>query len=212
MFQASSLLAEVENAGGDGDLLGGLEGALDLVHGSDAVGFFGVDEVDIRGNVAGEVDGLVERGSGAGVAEPCGDVADGGAVGVVEVMTGGEDLDGLCATVFEGVEQAGVQTLLEKDVSGDSRLHYLLRYSSRGVQGIAIRLRLPWGALRSSRLDARQENEPCWAMTVRGSRESLRTSRHSSSISSRVSVPVLTMTSEASEVQYSQKRFSGPLR
>ena len=34
------LVAEVEDAGVDGDLLGGLEGALDLVHGGDAVGSF----------------------------------------------------------------------------------------------------------------------------------------------------------------------------
>ena len=47
------LVAEVEDAGGDGDLLGGLEGALDLVHGGDAVGFFRVDEIDVGGDVAG---------------------------------------------------------------------------------------------------------------------------------------------------------------
>ena len=39
------LVAEVEGAGGDGDLLGGLEGALDLVHGGDAAGLFGVDQI-----------------------------------------------------------------------------------------------------------------------------------------------------------------------
>ena len=118
------LLAEVEDAGGDGDLLGGLEGALDLVHGCDAMGLFGVDEIDIRGNVAGplpaspvsEVDGLVECGGYSGGAEPGGDVADGGAVSVVEVMAGGEQLDGLGAGVVEGVKQARVQALLEEDV------------------------------------------------------------------------------------------------
>ena len=47
------LLAEVKDAGVDGDLFGGLEGALDLVHGGDAVGFFGVDEIDVGGDVAG---------------------------------------------------------------------------------------------------------------------------------------------------------------
>jgi hypothetical protein len=46
-------VAEVEDAGGDGDLLGGFEGALDLVHGGDAVGFVGVDEVEVGGDVAG---------------------------------------------------------------------------------------------------------------------------------------------------------------
>ena len=63
--------AEVEDDGGEGDLLGGLEGALDLVHGGDAVGLFGGDEVEVGGDVArplgvgavGEVDGLVEDGA-----------------------------------------------------------------------------------------------------------------------------------------------------
>ena len=45
-------------------------------------------------------------------AEPGGDVADGGAVVVVEVMAGGEELDGLDtigrAGFVQGVEQAGV--------------------------------------------------------------------------------------------------------
>jgi len=91
-------VAEVDDAGGDGDLLGGLEGALHLVHGSDAVSFFRVNEIDVWGDVAGpltasavaEIDRLVERGGDAGVAEPGGDVADGGTVGVVEVVAGGE--------------------------------------------------------------------------------------------------------------------------
>ena len=98
-------VAEVQGTGGDGDLLGGLEGALDLVHGGDAMGLFGVDEAEVGGDVAGplgvgavaEVDGLVERGAGVGGTEPVGDVADGGAVGVVEVVAGGEELDGLGA-------------------------------------------------------------------------------------------------------------------
>jgi hypothetical protein len=134
------LLPEVEDAGVDGHLLGGLEGALDLVHGRDAMGFVRVDEIDVRGNVPGplpaspvaEVEGLVERGGDAGVAEPGGDVADGGAVVVIEVMTRGEDLDSLGAGFVEGVEQAGMEALLEEDVGGEGGLHHLLRYSRAG--------------------------------------------------------------------------------
>ena len=59
-----------------------------------------------------------------GVAEPGGDVADGGAVAVVEVMAGGKELDGLCAGLVEGIEQTGVQALLEEDVGGDGGLHH----------------------------------------------------------------------------------------
>src|SRR6201999_97309 len=46
-------VAEMENAGGDGDLFGGLERALDLIHGGDAMGFFGVDEINCQGDVTG---------------------------------------------------------------------------------------------------------------------------------------------------------------
>ncbi len=134
------LLAEVEDAGCEGDLLGCLEGALDLVHCGDAVGFFGIDEIDVRGDVAGplpastiaEVEGLVERGGDACVAEPCGDVAYGGAVAVVEVVAGGDDFDGLGSAPVQGVEQAGVEALLEEDVGGHGGLHQFLKYSSGG--------------------------------------------------------------------------------
>ena len=47
------LMAEVEDDGLDGELLGGFEGALDLVHGVDAAGLFGVDEIEVRSDVAG---------------------------------------------------------------------------------------------------------------------------------------------------------------
>ena len=138
-------VAEVKGTGGDGDLLGGLEGALDLVHGGDAAGLFGVNEVEIWGDVAGplgvravaEVKRLVERGPYAGRVEPGGDIADGGAVGVVEVMTGGEELDDLSAGFMESVEQAGVQALRKEDVGRESGLHHLLRYSRERIGGVA---------------------------------------------------------------------------
>lgn len=123
--------AEVQGDGGEGDLLGGLEGAFDLVHGVDAAGLFGVDEIEGGGDVAGPVvggegigeDGLVEGGVGSGVAEPVGEVADDGAVGVVEVVSGSEDFDGSGSTGEHGVEQSVVQALLEEDVSGEAGSH-----------------------------------------------------------------------------------------
>jgi hypothetical protein len=118
------LVAEVKNDGLDGELLGSFEGTLDLVHGVDATGLFGVDEIEVGSDVAGplgvgavaEVDGLVERGGDFVGSEPGSDVADGGAVGVVEVMAGGEELDGLSSAVVKGVQKAGVKALLEEDV------------------------------------------------------------------------------------------------
>ena len=122
------LEAEVEGESSEGDLLGAVEGALDLVHGDDAVGFFGVDEIDVRSDVAGPLagsavaqgDGLMEGGSCTGVAEPGSDVADSRAIGVIEVMTGGEDLNDRAAvwgeTAQDRIEEAGVQALLQEDV------------------------------------------------------------------------------------------------
>jgi hypothetical protein len=118
------LVAEVEDDGLDGELLGGLESALDLVHGVDAAGLFGIDEVEIGSYVAGPlsvgtvagVDGLMKSGGDFVGAEPGGDVADGGTVGVVEVVAGGEELDGFGSAVVKGVEQARVQALLKEDV------------------------------------------------------------------------------------------------
>jgi hypothetical protein len=140
-----AFVAEVDDAGGDGDLLGGFEGALDLVHGGYAVGLLGVDEIDVRGDVAGplaasaigEVDRLVKCGGYSCVAEPCSDIADGSAIGVVEVMSSGEEFDRLSAGFVEGVEQTGVEALLEEDVGGDCRLHHLLRYSRGGLRSAA---------------------------------------------------------------------------
>jgi len=72
-------------------------------------------------------------------AEPRGDVADDGAVGVVEVVAGSKDFNGLGAAFVEGVEQAGMQALLEKDVGGDTELHLVLSYSSAMRQGCGER-------------------------------------------------------------------------
>ena len=74
----------------------------------------------VNGSV-GVVDGLVEGGDGVGVAEPGGDVADGEAVGVVEVVARCEELDDRGAiggeSAVHGIEEAGVEALLEEDVS-----------------------------------------------------------------------------------------------
>ena len=115
-------VAEVEDAGGDGDLLGGFEGALDLVHGGDAMGFFGVDEVEVGGDVAGplpasavaEVDGLMECGGDALSRNQSGDVADGGAVGVVEVVAGGEEFDGRAPALRRASSRPGCRRCWRK--------------------------------------------------------------------------------------------------
>lgn len=71
----------------------------------------------------GREDGLVKRSADVIIAEPRGDLADGGAVGVVEVVTRCEDLDSLGSRALEGVEHARVETLGKEDVSRDSGLH-----------------------------------------------------------------------------------------
>ena len=92
----------------------------------------------LAASAIGEVDGLMERCGYTGIAEPGGDVADRRAVGVVEVVTGGEQFDGGRAGFMEGIEQAGVQALLEEDMSGDGGLHHFLRYSRDGFGVLAL--------------------------------------------------------------------------
>lgn len=145
------LHAEVEDDGAEGDLLGGLDGALGLVHGQNALGLFAVDEVEAGGDVAapvgvGSEEGLVEGGKDAGVAEPGGDVADGGAIGVVEVVAGGEDLDDGGAGAVHGVKETGVESLGEEDVGGEAGLHR----SSRYRMGLRIGPGLRWCRLLAS--------------------------------------------------------------
>ena len=85
----------------------------------------------------------MKGGSCAVVTEPGGDVAYGGAVGVVEVVASREDLDAyggtsLRAPFAKGVEQARVQPLLEEEVGGKARLHYFLRYRSAELGGLGV--------------------------------------------------------------------------
>ena len=97
------------------------------------------DEVEVGGDVARPLGvGTVARGRWAGGGRrarrwsgtTAASLADGGSVGVVEVVAGGEDLDGHAAGASagtgcgEGVEQAGVQAMLEEDVGGESGLHW----------------------------------------------------------------------------------------
>ena len=75
--------------------------------------------VDGRAAGAAHVVVGVERGvHGEGLdgvaAEPVGDLADGGAFGVVKVLAGGEELNALGASALEGVEQAWVQAACVK--------------------------------------------------------------------------------------------------
>ena len=118
------LHAEVEDGRAEGDLFGGLDGSLGLVHGFDAVGFVGADEIEVGAGVAAPVrigeEGLVEAGEDARVAEPEGEFADGGAIGVVEVVAGGEDFDCWCAeggaSAGKHIEEAGVEAVREEDL------------------------------------------------------------------------------------------------
>ena len=110
------------------DELGGLKGALDLIHGVDAACFLRVQDVD--GRCAGAAHFAVgeERGMhGIGLegvgAEPGAKLGDVFAAGVVEVLAGGVDFDGLGTGTGGELQQAGVQPLVEKQVSLEDTQH-----------------------------------------------------------------------------------------
>lgn len=95
-------LTEVHDEVSEMDGFGGLEGALDFVHGGDAASFFGVQDVD--GGSAGATHFAIREEGGVhgpwleGVgSEPGSQLSDMVAVSVVKMLTGGEDLDGLGA-------------------------------------------------------------------------------------------------------------------
>ena len=123
--------AKVKDNGDKRDLFGGLERTLDLVHGCDTLGLFRRKQVEIGRDVArplgvraiGDIDGLMQHRAHIVGAKPGGEFAHGRRVGVVEVMACGEDLDGARAGDRDGVQQAGLQALLEEGVGGDSWLH-----------------------------------------------------------------------------------------
>ena len=108
--------AEIDHGGSERDLLRGLDGALDLVHGGDAGLFALGDEVKIRRYVAGpldviavgEIDGLMQHRAHVVRAEPVSEFAHSGRVGVVEVVARGEDFDGARTSGCQGIQQAGV--------------------------------------------------------------------------------------------------------
>ncbi len=93
--------------------------------GGDVAGPLGIPLIAEGSGAVAEIEGLVERGADIVGAEPCGDVAEGGSVGVVEVVAGGEELDGAGSGFVQGVEQTGVEALREEDVGGDTGLHHL---------------------------------------------------------------------------------------
>ena len=111
-LQSVFALSQVDDEEAEGNLLGHFEGALDLIHGVDAVGLFRMDDVDAgRAATAHFVIGKEGRMHGKGLRrdwrEPVGDLADVGAVGVVEVLARGKNFDALRASLLKCVEQAG---------------------------------------------------------------------------------------------------------
>ena len=112
-----------------GNLLGDFKGALDFVHGIDAAGTIGRGDVDRRRTGAPPVVVGIQRGvhrvqGNAGGAEPVGNFTDMLlAVGVVEVLAGGEDFDGLGSRLDQFVEQARMEAFFDIDVRRDSLLH-----------------------------------------------------------------------------------------
>src|SRR5271157_1502663 len=100
-------------------LLSDFNGALDLIHGRDAMQLLRRRNVEGRRAAASpffvRVHGRVQRvDANSGAAEPVADFANVLLFGVVEVPARSEDLDGFRATSDELVQQAGMQPLASR--------------------------------------------------------------------------------------------------
>jgi hypothetical protein len=126
--EAVEIFAEVDDEFFDGDVFGGFEGALDLVHGIDAARFFRMDEVDGRcPGAAHFAVGPERRVHRPGLerigGEPGSEFGDVLAAGVVEVLPCCEKFYALSAGAGGGFEDSGVQPLFQKEVGGQDGQH-----------------------------------------------------------------------------------------
>jgi hypothetical protein len=115
-------IADVLDEKAERNVFGNFERAFDLVHGVDAAGAVGGGDVDgRRAGASPLVIGVQRRVHGiqrnAGGLEPVGNFADVLlAIGVVEMLAGGEDFDRLRSRLDEFVEQARMEPFLHIDV------------------------------------------------------------------------------------------------
>ena len=114
-------LAEMDDEVAEGELLGGFQGALDLVHGRDAAALLRVQQVDGGRAGAAHLAVGIERGvhrkgvSGLERNHAASSV-DLLAAGVVEVLARGKDLDRLRAGSVGELQQPRVQALIHEEV------------------------------------------------------------------------------------------------
>lgn len=141
---------EMKNAGAERDLLGGVEGALDLVHGGNAMALVTGDEVQrgLRMARPGDLFRFREdrhvhgRDDGVGT-KPDGEFTDGIAVGVVEVMARGEDLDEIGTCMVQRIEVCGIETVGKEEMSRDASGHAFTVAQSRACPervGVPVRV------------------------------------------------------------------------
>ncbi len=111
-----------------GYLLGDLECALDFVHSVDAAALLGMNDVNGRSSAAAHLEiGEYGRVHGEGLdgirTEPIRQLSDMGPTTVVEVLPGREQLHALGFGAGKGIEDSGMQALLQKDVRRDDVQH-----------------------------------------------------------------------------------------
>ncbi len=119
--------AEVQHTGAEGDLLCGFEGALGFVHGEDAITFVAGDKVECGFGVTGPLgffslceEGHVHGGLDGIGTKPKGEVADGVAIAVIEVVTRRKDLNHFGAGAMQRVKMTRAKAVGEDEVRGDA--------------------------------------------------------------------------------------------
>src|SRR5271170_6525214 len=121
-------IAQVNHEKTERNLLRHFESALDFVHGIDAPALLRMDDVHAGGAAASHfeigVEWRVQRECFRWIRpEPLGEIANFGAVGVVEMPTRGKKLDPLGSGFPKCVKQARMQAVAKKYVRRDNLQH-----------------------------------------------------------------------------------------
>src|SRR5271170_7999 len=106
-----------------------IQGSLDLVEHVQPLRFYGLGNVDMRVGARSSPDFVTVHGRmqrmefQLGIPEPMAELVDLGAIPIVQMLAGAEDLYGRHARLVDSIEPDGIQTMIDHQVGGQNVVH-----------------------------------------------------------------------------------------